>query len=190
MPDSIFIGKCRMRIQLPFTTQRLRLRALGSGDAEDFFELNADPGVMEYFPKPLRREESDALLQKFMVLDGERGYGFWSVELLETGEWLGFTGFHRAEFKSDFTPCMEIGWRFRVSAWGRGFAAEAAAGCLAQVQNDPRFDQVMSFTALLNRRSVRVMEKIGFQFVKEFDHPALPEGHRLRRHVLYGKQGV
>jgi RimJ/RimL family protein N-acetyltransferase len=94
-------------------------------------------------------------------------------------------------FEAHFTPCVEIGWRLAARYWGQGFATEAARGALEFGFDILKLDEIVSFTVPANHRSRRVMEKIGMTRIpaEDFDHPMLPEDHRLRRHVLYRIRG-
>ena len=115
----------------------------------------------------------------------EYGYGLYAVECKETQNFLGYVGFHNIAFESDFTPGVEIGWRLCRDAWGKGYATEAASACLDYASDNLPFKTVYSFTAIPNKRSERVMQKIGMHFEKEFDHPLVEQGHWLCRHILY-----
>jgi RimJ/RimL family protein N-acetyltransferase len=90
-------------------------------------------------------------------------------------------------FEASFTPCVEIGWRLSAEYWGRGLATEGARAVVKHAFGDLWLDEIVSFTVPGNVRSLRVMEKIGMTHdaSEDFDHPNLPEGHPLRRHVLY-----
>ncbi|MFC0680491.1 GNAT family N-acetyltransferase [Lysobacter korlensis] len=166
-------------------TERLLLRGWRESDLEPFAELNADPEVMRYFPAPLTRAESDALAGRAAASLAERSWGLWAVE--RDGEFLGFTGLAEPRFEAHFTPAVEIGWRFARSAWGFGYATEAATRVLRFAFEELRLEEVVSFTAVQNRRSRAVMERIGMEHdeADDFDHPALPGASPLRRHVLY-----
>ncbi|MEV5745859.1 GNAT family N-acetyltransferase [Microbispora rosea] len=166
-------------------TERLVLRRWREEDKEPFAALNADPLVMEHFPATLSREESDALVERIEAGFEERGFGWWAVEA--DGEFVGFTGLHVPRFTAHFTPCVEIGWRLARSAWGRGYATEAAWASLEDGFGRIGLTEVVSFTAVPNVRSQAVMRRLGMTHdpAEDFDHPALPEGHPLRRHVLY-----
>ena len=154
-----------------------------------FAELNADAEVMWHFPAPLSRAESDALVDR-IVADFERcGWGLWALEEQATGSFLGFTGLAPVRFQAPFTPATEVGWRLRRDAWGCGFASEAARAALAFAfaHDGLALEDVVSFTACANERSRAVMRRLGMSRdpAGDFDHPALPAGHPLRRHVLY-----
>jgi len=156
-------------------------------DREPFAALNADPEVMEHFPAPLTRAESDAMIDRIEARRTETGFGFWALEVTATGEFIGFAGLSVPRFEAHFTPAVEIGWRLARSAWGRGYATEAARRALRYAFDDLALDEVVSFTSARNLRSRAVMERIGMirDESGDFDHPMVPEGHPLRRHVLY-----
>ncbi|MFA1545891.1 GNAT family N-acetyltransferase [Actinomadura chokoriensis] len=168
-------------------TDRLLLRRWKDADREPFAALNADPEVMEHFPAPLSRPESDALIDRIEERFDENGFGFWALEVAGTGEFIGFAGLWVPRFHAHFTPAVEIGWRLARSAWGRGYATEAALRALGFAFDDRALDEVVSFTSLGNVRSQAVMKRIGMSHdpSDDFDHPLVDEGHRLRRHVLW-----
>ncbi|QKW36713.1 GNAT family N-acetyltransferase [Actinomadura sp. NAK00032] len=168
-------------------TDRLVLRRWKESDRGPFAALNADPAVMEHFPAPLTRAESDAMIDRAEAAFEERGFAFWALEAAGTGEFLGLTGLSVPRFEAHFTPAVEIGWRLSRSAWGHGYAAEAARRALRFAFEDLRLDEVVSFTSTTNVRSQAVMERIGMtrDASGDFDHPLVPDGHRLKRHVLY-----
>ncbi len=166
-------------------TPRLLLRRWREADLAPFAALNADPRVMEHFPATLERTESDALVERIEAGFERRGFGLWAVELRETGGLLGFTGLSVPSFEAAFTPCVEVGWRLSADHWGRGFATEAANAAIRFGFEQLGLQEIVSFTVPANVRSRRVMEKLGMRLDAEFEHPRLPEGHPLRRHVLY-----
>jgi RimJ/RimL family protein N-acetyltransferase len=168
-------------------TDRLLLRPWREADLDPFAALNADPAVMEYFPKTLDRQESDSLAARFRDLFRRQGYGPWAVEVPVLAPFIGFVGLHHVAFEAPFTPCVEIMWRLAREHWGRGYATEAARASLRHGFEQLGLDEIVSFTVPENARSRAVMERIGMtrSVGDDFDHPALPEGHRLQRHVLY-----
>ena len=119
------------------------------------------------------------------------GYGHWAVEVRDAGEFIGFVGLAQPSFEAAFTPCTEIGWRLARSAWGRGYATEAARATLNVAFGPVGLDEVLSWTFEGNLPSRAVMERLGMTRdpADDFDHPRLPEGERLRRHVLYRIRG-
>ena len=168
-------------------TERLILRPWREEDLEPFAQLNADPRVMEYFPGLKTREESDSSA-KLMSDHIERcDWGCWAASLIQTGEFIGFIGLEDIYFKASFTPAVEIGWRLAFEYWGKGYATEGALASLQYGFEKLKFGKIVSFTAVQNMRSRAVMERIGMHHdpQDDFDHPKIPEGHPLRRHVLY-----
>jgi ribosomal-protein-alanine N-acetyltransferase len=161
-------------------TERLVLREWTEDDREPFAALNADPVVMEFFPATLTREESDAFVDRIQEHFREYGFGLWVVEV--EGQFKGFTGLQWTE-GLPFSPSLEIGWRLCRDAWGHGYATEAATAALAF--GTSLAGEVVSFTAVTNERSRRVMERLGMTRDGEFDHPRVPDGSPLKRHVLY-----
>lgn len=172
---------------LPLTTDRLLLRRWRDDDREPFARINADPRTMEFFPAPLTRAESDALVDRIEAAIERHGFGFWALELRESGALAGFTGLNVPAFEAPFTPAVEIGWRLAPEHWGRGYASEAARAALDVGFERAGLDRIVSFTAVPNVRSQRVMERIGMRRVAggDFLHPALPADHPLALHVLY-----
>jgi ribosomal-protein-alanine N-acetyltransferase len=168
-------------------TERLLLRWWKPEDRAPFAGMNADPRVMEHFPAPLTREESDAMAERIETHFRERGFGFWAVEAPGEAPFIGFIGLVVPRFQAHFTPCVEIGWRLAHEHWGRGHATEGARAALDFGFREMGLEEIVACTVPGNERSLRVMEKLGMARDPDgdFDHPLVPEGHRLRRHVLY-----
>jgi RimJ/RimL family protein N-acetyltransferase len=171
-------------------TERLLLRRWREADRPAFHALNADPEVMATIGPPMSRAESDAFMNRLEAAFDLQGYGLWCIEL--DGEPIGYTGFMHPWFRDG----VEIGWRISSRHWGRGYAPEAARACLdigfgSVDEHGIGFDEVITFTAATNRKSLRVMDKLGFvrDHDGDFDHPGVPEGSGLRRHVLYRMTG-
>ena len=168
------------------TTDRLRLRGFTDADRAPFADLNADPDVMEHFPSVLSRVESDALVDRIAIRWAEDGHGLWAVERLADGAFLGFTGVARLKFLES----PEVGWRFARSAWGHGYATEAAREALRWGFEVKGLDEIVSVTTVANERSQAVMRRLGMTRDPggDFLHPNLPEGHPQRPHVLYRRR--
>jgi ribosomal-protein-alanine N-acetyltransferase len=168
-------------------TERLWLRRWRPEDCAPFARLNADPRVVEFLRGAMSREESDAMADRIEAHFGRHGFGLWAVEILGITRFAGFIGLCSATFEAPFTPCVEIGWRLAAEHWYRGYATEGARATLEFGFVSLQLAEIVSFTAAGNLRSRRVMEKIGMtrSARDDFDHPLLPEGHPLRRHVLY-----
>ncbi len=167
-------------------TERLILRPWRPADRVPFAALNADPEVMACFPAPLAREESDALAERVATLIAQRGWGVWALERKEDGCFIGFTGLHEPSDQLPFSPCVEVAWRLARAAWGQGLACEAARAALSWGFEHLELAEIVAFTALGNRRSRALMERLGFSNRGEdFDHPLLPTHSPLLRHCLY-----
>jgi RimJ/RimL family protein N-acetyltransferase len=145
---------------------------------------------MEHFPALLSKQASDATADRIQAHIEQYGWGLWAVEVPGVAEFAGFIGLAESRFKAHFTPCTEIGWRLAVEFWGRGYASEGAAAALTFGFRTLALPEIVSFTVPTNVRSRRVMERIGMirNPNDDFDHPGLPEGHLLRRHILYKKR--
>ena len=142
---------------------------------------------MEHFPTALDRVESDAFVDRIEAGFDERGYGLWAVEIPGEAEFIGYVGLALHDFSAHFTPAVEIGWRLGHEYWGRGFATGAARTAVADGFDRVGLDEIVSFTVPANVRSVAVMQRLGMSHdpADDFDHPRIPAGHPLRRHVLY-----
>ncbi|TQI81665.1 RimJ/RimL family protein N-acetyltransferase [Serratia fonticola] len=170
-------------------TQRLRLRRWQDSDLLAFAALNADPEVMKYFPAPLSPTESDAQASRIRQFMHQHGWGLWAVEVKHGAPFIGFVGLSIPGDDLPCSPCVEIGWRLAKEHWGQGYASEAAQCALSVAFDTLKLAEVVSFTAESNLPSRRVMARIGMTFSGEtFEHPRLPAGHPLRKHVLYRKR--
>lgn len=169
------------------TTERLILRHWRESDREPFARLNANVRVMEYMPHVLSRKESDALADRIEGHFRQHGFGLCAVEDRSDGSFIGFIGLSVPTFHAPFTPCVEVGWRLAAEYWGQGLATEGAREIARHGFETLGLDELVSFTVPTNTKSRRVMEKLGMAHdpSDDFDHPRLPEGHPLRRHVLY-----
>jgi RimJ/RimL family protein N-acetyltransferase len=147
---------------------------------------------MEYFPALLSKQESDTMADRIETHIEQYGWGLWAVEVPGVAAFAGFIGLATPRFEAHFIPCIEVGWRLAVEFWGRGYATEGAAAALTFGFQTLALPEIVSFTVPANLRSRRVMERIGMvrNPNDDFDHPGLPEGHPLRRHVLYRKTGA
>jgi RimJ/RimL family protein N-acetyltransferase len=167
-------------------TARLELRQWRTDDLAPFASLNADSETMRFFPAALTREESDSLAGRAQLHLAERGWGLWAVEVIDSRRFIGFVGLAEPRFEAHFTPAVEVGWRLARDAWGHGYASEGGRAALAFAFDELGLEEVVSFTAVVNERSRRVMERLGMTHdpQDDFDHPSIPDGP-LRRHALY-----
>lgn len=168
-------------------TRRLLLRPFRDSDLPALARIHADPDVRRFLPGTLDRAAGDALVERIRLHHARHGFGLLALEVPGVARFAGFVGLARVEFDAPFSPAVEVGWRLARDLWGRGYATEGARACLAHGFHQLGLDEIVSFTAEGNLRSRRVMERLGMRRnpAEDFDHPHLPPGHRLRRHVLY-----
>jgi RimJ/RimL family protein N-acetyltransferase len=168
-------------------TGRLLIRAWRDDDVDAAAAMNADPRVMEFFPSVVTREETAAQIAAMRARVAETGYGFLPVEVVGGAPFVGMVGLLVPRFEAHFTPAVEIGWRLAAVHWGRGYATEAARALLAYGFEQLALPEIVAFTTVANVRSQRVMDRLGMRRAQDDDflHPALPDGHPLKPHVLY-----
>ena len=167
-------------------TDRLILRDLQESDLPALIAMNLDPEVMQYFPKPYSQAESLRLYQGIQDEAKAYGYSLWAVEEKTSQEFIGLVGLHHSDLRIFAgKEAVEIGWRLRKEFWNHGYATEAARACLDFAFQRAGLSEVYSFTSLLNLPSQKVMQKLGMEFVKEFDNEKVPADSPLHRHVLY-----
>ena len=168
-------------------TERLMLRAWWDDDWERMAAINADPETMRTYPAPLTREESDRAMARMLVQTMTDGFGPWAVEAPRIAPLIGRVGARRVTSGLPCAPCVEVVWRIGQPWWGQGYATEAARAAIADVFEVHGVAEVVAVTAVQNRPSIRVMEKLGMvrEPSEDFDHPDMPAGHPLARHVLY-----
>lgn len=167
-------------------TGRLILRPWRESDRAPFAAMNADPIVMEHFPSPNTRAESDAGFDRIVTKMSAQGFGLWAVEVPHVAEFIGFVGLNPADALLG-RPVFEIGWRLAARHWGHGYATEGARASLDYAFDVLGQDEIVSFTTTANQRSRHVMEKLGLMRRPEedFDHPGVPASWAGRRHVVY-----
>ncbi|MGY5332349.1 GNAT family N-acetyltransferase [Pseudomonas protegens] len=172
---------------LQLESARLLLRQWRDDDLPAFAAMCADPQVMRYFPAPLSRLESAALIGRVRGHFAEHGFGLWALERKDSGEFIGFTGLGVVGFGASFTPAVEIAWRLAREHWGLGYASEAAWTALRCAFDRLSLDEVVAFTTRNNLPSQKVMQAIGMHHAAadDFEHPNLAGDHPLREHVLY-----
>jgi RimJ/RimL family protein N-acetyltransferase len=168
-------------------TARLLLREWRDEDAAPFAAMSADPEVMELLLGPFDRAKSDVWVAWARDFWREHGYGQFVVELTGEAPFVGVVGLNRIRFEAHFTPAVEIARRLARPYWGRGIAFEAARAVMGDGFYRLDLSEIVAITTPPNTRSWRLMERLGMvrDVDGDFDHPGVPEGHRLRRHMLY-----
>ena len=168
-------------------TSRLLLRPWRDADLPAYAALNADEQVRRWFPGTLTRARSDDEAARLQRHTEAHGFGFWAVEVPGAAPFIGVVGLKWVSFAAPFAPAVEAGWRLAREHWGKGYAAEAAEAALAHGFGPLGLAEIVAFAVPDNLASRRVMERVGMRHdpAGDFDHPAVPEGHPFRRHVLY-----
>ena len=166
-------------------TSRLGFRNWTRKDIPFMSSMNSDERVMEFFPNTLTKEESAAFLGRMQNHFSNHGFCYFAVDLLETGECIGFIGLLHQSYESPFTPCVDVGWRLAVDYWGKGYATEGAKACLEYAFYELGIEKIYSVASCVNVRSEHVMRKIGMHKIMEFDHPKIIQADHLKRCVVY-----
>jgi ribosomal-protein-alanine N-acetyltransferase len=173
-------------------TPRLLLRAWRESDLEPFAAMNADPAVMRWFPAPLDRAESDAMVERMEAVHDRLGFGLWAVEVLGSvrgaAPFVGFVGLSAPRFElpvEHADPCIEVGWRLARPWWGLGIATEAATESLRFAFDEAGLPEVLSWTVPPNLASQAVMQRLGMRYSGVFEHPLAEPGDWWSTHVLY-----
>ena len=173
-------------------TERLLLRSWRDTDVDALHAISSDPVVMEHFPRPSTWQETADLVVRHRANLTWGRPGLHAVETLDRpGKLIGFVGLATPRFDAHFTPCVEVGWRLARTAWGHGYATEAARASVRHGFDVLGLEEIVSFTATTNERSQAVMRRLGMTHVDEddFDHPGVAADSPLRRHVLYRLSG-
>ncbi|GAA4443002.1 GNAT family N-acetyltransferase [Phytohabitans houttuyneae] len=149
-------------------TERLLLRHWREGDLDPWAALNADPEVRAHLGGPRTREQSAASMAEFEADLTARGWGWWAVEVVASGELAGFAGLDPVDEERTFGG-IEIGWRLARSAWGHGYATEAARAVLAYGFDTLELPEIVAETMQDNVRSQAVMRRLGMTHVPAYD---------------------
>jgi len=150
-------------------TDRLLLRRLTAADVDHLVELDSDPEVMRFLTngRPTPRERIERVTLPRVMAGYERCPGRMAAIERSTGAFLGWIGFDAA---ADGRPDdeIELGYRLRRSAWGRGYATEGSRALIDRAFSDYPVRRVYAQTMAVNLASRRVLEKAGLRFVRTF----------------------
>ncbi len=140
---------------------------------------------MRHFPATLTREESDNFADRVAAHIEETGWGLWAVEVPGAVSFIGLIGLSAPSAAAHFAPELEIGWRLAARHQGKGYATEGALAAVRFGFRTLDLEEIVSYMVPTNA-SRRVMKKLGMTHNArdDFDHPGVPEGDPLRRHVL------
>jgi len=168
-------------------TDALILRPWKNSDLDPFFDMSSDPNVMAYFMNTLSRKQCASMMDRINDQIAEHGFGFWAIEVPGVTDFAGFVGLSIPNFETNFTPCVEIGWRLGSAHQGFGYATLGAHLSLAYGFEHCALEEIVSFAVPENHRSIAVMERLGMSrdADDDFAHPSIPANHPLSQHVLY-----
>jgi RimJ/RimL family protein N-acetyltransferase len=156
-------------------TPRLFLRPWRDTDRQAFAALNADPEVMHDLGGPISRTESDEKLNRYAAAFERDGLSRWVIEERGSADFLGYAGLlHRSNHP--LGAHFDLAWRLKRSAWGRGYATEAASTALTDAFSRVGLAEVLAYTSPENHRSQAVMARLGLQRDPSRDFVAAYEG--------------
>jgi [ribosomal protein S5]-alanine N-acetyltransferase len=158
-------------------TERLRLRDQAAEDIAFFAEMLGDPDTLVHWPRPLTYEEAERWIAQNQRRYAEDGFGWWAVELRETGELLGDCGL--ATYQIDGRSEVELGYHFHRRHWGNGYATEAAAACV-DIARARGLTRLIALILPANEASQRVAARVGFA-------PERDVMHANMHHVLWSR---
>jgi RimJ/RimL family protein N-acetyltransferase len=176
-----------MKRKYIFESERLGFRNWEDADIPKMVEISADPEVMEFFPAPAAPQRTIEFIERMQQMLIDKGYCYFAVDRLDTGDFIGFTGLCDQTYEAEFTPCVDIGWRLAKKHWGHGYATEGAKKCLEYAFNELKLNSIHATAPAINKRSIQVMEKAGMKKLLNFKHPRLINDERLVNCVCYKK---
>jgi RimJ/RimL family protein N-acetyltransferase len=154
-------------------TERLVLRRFTEADVDDLVALDADPAVMRYItggvPTPRDVVRDDLLPAYLRYYERFAGYGFWAAIEKASGEFLGW--FHFRPEEGAPPDEVELGYRLRRPAWGKGYGTEGARALIRKGFTELGVQRVVASTMAVNAASRRVLEKAGLRLVRRFHQP-------------------
>lgn len=172
-----------------YTSARLGFRLWRNSDLPLMTTINANKNVMEFFPRVFSLEETKAFILRMQNQFNDLGFCYFAVDILETGEFIGFIGLSKQTYPSSFTPCIDIGWRLDEKHWNKGYATEGAQASLDYAFNRLKLKEIVAVCPKVNLKSEQVMKKIGMQKALEFNHVYLAEYPALETCVCYKIKG-
>ena len=168
-------------------TARLRLRQWGKGDSERFYAIMNKPAVMRHLGGVQDRASWDAAAERLAGYQRDFGHSFWLVERKSDGELLGFCGLKRVNSPGGecLSGQLEIGWRLRESAWGQGYAKEAAIASLDLAFECFGAPHVVALTIAANAESQGLMKRLGMTRREDLDFIDTRFGPEMNPSIVY-----
>ena len=146
-------------------TPRLILRQFTTADAPLILQLNSNPEIVKYVHEPILKTEKAAqnILTNIILPQYKNNLGRWAIHTKDSNEFIGWCGLkHRPELDE-----IDLGYRLIQQYWGNGYAAEAALHTLQYGLHHLKIKLIIGRAHIENTASIKVLEKIGMQFVKE-----------------------
>ena len=175
----------KMNNRYIFCSERLGFRSWEASDLKELNEMNQDVEVMRYFPKIPSADANRKFILRMQEQYKSDRFCYFVIELLETQDWIGFTGLSIPQFDAPVTPCVDMGWRFKKEYWGKGFATEAAKRSMQYAFEELKLCELKAIAPLVNQPSIAVMERIGMTKERDFVHPLLDKDSVLNPCTCY-----
>jgi len=168
-------------------TERLILREWHAEDLPAFARINADPLIMEYFPRTLSEAQTKKLVKHFRDHFKAHGFGFYAVEVKDKSQFIGFCGIGYVSEKMPFAPAIEIAWRLDYAYWGKGYGTEAARAVLNHAFTDLNLKEIVAYSVEDNTRAIHMMNKLDLKKDAKgsFHRPGLAKDHPNGDYALY-----
>ena len=177
-----------------FKTERLRIRNWKESDLLEFVKMGQDEKVMQYFPSLLSEKQTMDFVERMQLQLEKKGYAYLPVETLDNQEFIGMIGMSDQKYdikleesEEAFSEFVDIGWRLKRAAWGKGYATEGARAWMNYGFEKLKFETIYSVAPVINIPSQKVMEKIGLEKIGTFNHPKIEPTHPTRKCALYKK---
>lgn len=168
-----------------FTSERLGFRNWVPADLTSLQAINSDSEVMEFFPSKYTLEQTESFIQRMVESIDVKGYGYFAVDELSSGNFIGFIGILDQDYNVPFLPATDIGWRLSKSCWGKGYATEGALACLKHAFTEIGLTYIVSVAPVVNANSINVMRKIGMSEHTTFWHPFISKTSKLNPCVCF-----
>ncbi|WP_282074064.1 GNAT family N-acetyltransferase [Polaribacter atrinae] len=174
-------------------TERLILRELRITDLEGIFELDSNPEVHKYLGKKTikTKEEAKKMIEFILKQYKENGIGRFAVIEKSTGNFIGWSGLKlnkgTKESLNGFQDFIDIGYRFIPRYWKKGYALESAIACLEYGFKTMNLDIIYGAAETENIGSNKILQKIGLQFVNEFEEDNKQVNWYELKKANYGK---
>jgi RimJ/RimL family protein N-acetyltransferase len=166
-------------------TERLGLRNWQTKDIVPTKKMNSDKAVMEFFPTIWSQKQTEDFIQRMRKHFRKHEFCYFAVDELETGKFIGFIGLMNQTYNTSFAPFVDMGWRLIPEVWGQGFASEGARACLDFAFEKLNIKEVYAIAPELNKKSQKIMQKLGLHQYEHFSHPKIDIENPLCKCVAY-----